>query len=316
MAIRLRRVAMCAFGERKGKPVGIRVHKVIGYGLTDIQHKRGRVVDPRLNMECIDKLRYPRYSDDGGEVGALTVSRFYKWIKCNRRLLAHLAVREGRPRESVRDHHMDEGLFLMRYLRDRKKRLRGPALHEFLATKKLSFSDAVVYEDEGGLRNVMVFRPFSCVESWSRYDDILDYVEETAFCNSRSRVRELSSLCGIYPYTGSMIRVREPSPKVRPALKKLTETEREFNSHTTHSGENDIPFRIDGGFYNQLVGRWSKKIKPYATGEFLEHLLNDWRPALPIELLWVLTYMDRKGCFNDVEAIKQSLRPVLYVYWS
>lgn len=288
--------------------MGVRVHKIIGYGLTDIKHRKGVVKDPRINMDRIDALRYAEDRDDSEE---FTVAKFYKWVICNRRRLVQISRSEGLGR-TVRDHHCDEGLFLMHYL-PRQPRYRGPARFQYLAKKDLSFHDIVTHDEECH-PNIMVFQPFTCAKAWSRYDDIIDYVEETSQYDSRDRYRDLSPLSGIYPYIGDMIRFREPDEKLIAALRELGKGSARCTQINVDS--EGLPLRLDGGLYNQLVGRWDKKQPPLAKKELLDHLLNDWRPRLPLELVWILTYMSDKGCFNDVEAIKNSLRPMLFVYWS
>jgi len=206
---------------------------------------------------------------------------------------------------------MDECLFLMHYVK--RQRFHGPALFNFLSTQILDFYDTVIYAHEFGIPNVMLFQPFGCSETWSRHDDIVDYCEETAHYNSQSRCADLGHLCGIFPYIGTMVRVRRPPAELIQVLIKFGKGA----EYTTEFSVDDegLPNQIQGGFYNQLVGRWSKNIPAVACGPMLTHLLEDWRPSLPIELLWMLTYMNDHGCFNDVEAIKQSLKPMLYVYW-
>jgi hypothetical protein len=285
--------------------MGIRVHRVIGYGLTDIQHKRGTINDSRFNMDRFDALCY-------GDEKKYTVARFLRWLRCNRRRLAQLAEKEAHRRCTPRDHKMDEGLFLMNYL-PQSPRLRGPQMFEYLKQKYLYFYKAVIYAHEFGKSNIMVFRPFGCAEEWTRYDNIIDYCEETVHYNSRSRVKSLAPLCGIYPYIGTMVRVRDPKIGLLPALEKLGR-EAEY-SPEIKVDEHGLAVALQGGFYNRLVGRWDKRQPAVAQGIFLDHLLNDWRPYLPTELLWLLTYMNDQGCFNDVEAIKRDLRPLLYVYW-
>jgi len=288
--------------------MGTRVHKVIGYGLTDVEHDDGDVTDPRINMDRIQSLRH---SED--EDGGLTVARFYRWVVCNRFRLALLASHEGRNHESVRDHRMDEGLFLMRYLP--RKRLSISERFKELEKHELSFYDAVIHAHEFGCSNVMVFLPFSSVDSWSRHDDIMDWAEESSRHGCESYYHSLDNLCGIYPYTGSMVRVRDPKIEILPVMSDIGAAAIKHKSHEVGVDDHGLPCRMMGGYYNQFVGRWAKDTPPMAKGAFLEHLLQDWRPYLPTELLWLLTYMNDKGCFNDIEEIKRSLRPILYVYW-
>jgi hypothetical protein len=295
-----------------GEVMSVRVHKVIGYGLTDIKHKCGEIVDPRFNTDALHKLLWRNWGDSE-KAGDFTVAKFLRWIACNRRRLVALSAQEGRE-VSVRNHRtLDEGIFLMHYRKER--RLWGPPLFKFLEKHKLDFSSAVISDTDGGKGNVMVFQPFSSVEEWSRSDNIVDYCEETAHFDSRSRVKSLVSLCGIFPYSGTMVRVRDPKIELLPPLSELGAISEKYKSRDTVSDKHGIPYRMVGGEYNKFVGRWARKQKPIAQGALLDHFLNDWRPMLPLELVWMLTYMNDKGCFSDVEAIKRELRPLLYVYW-
>jgi hypothetical protein len=48
----------------------------------------------------------------------------------------------------------------------------------------------------------------------------------------------------------------------------------------------------------------------------LRHLLDDWRPRVPLGVLALVEYL---GCFPDAfgpVGIVNSLRPMVYVYWA
>jgi hypothetical protein len=65
-----------------------------------------------------------------------------------------------------------------------------------------------------------------------------------------------------------------------------------------------------------LVGRWDNGTPPALEDqEIVEHLKNDWRPPLPFGILATIHYM---GCFPDIgpDSMLNSLRPMIYTYWS
>ena len=113
---------------------------------------------------------------------------------------------------------------------------------------------------------------------------------------------------GIYPYNGFMVRFRDPEPGIMDDLgdipKKLAGCLEPGESRSDGKGFTFLSARL----YGFLIER---KCSPR---RLREHLVNDWRPMLPEELIPVLFWF--KDCFTDLRTFADSLRPLLYVYWS
>lgn len=157
--------------------MGIRIHKFIGWGLTDVQTDgEYTVTDPRINAE--------RLGDLNAYEGP-TLREYRDWLDKNREKDGF-----GLPRGLLDDW----------WLRDEKAK---EGLDERLSGH---VGGCIRYNPEYGLKNVLAIRPVSC-DDWERYDDMIDWIEETYFHvedNSQyDRVEELPS--GIYPFNGAFM---------------------------------------------------------------------------------------------------------------
>lgn len=127
--------------------MGIRVHKMLGYGLTDLQVGGGRIMDARINTSS------PWATFDNMPVSL--------WEFTNRRR-SDLQLAKDDPR---------------RY---------------------------IVHDTEYGLSNVVCIRP-GWIDDWYRYDNSIDWVEETYLRGEdeaqRNWVRVLPH--GLHPWNGS-----------------------------------------------------------------------------------------------------------------
>lgn len=139
--------------------MGIRVHKVIGYGISDLKSEKYSPADERIDPDGM--LGEDRWEDD----------RF--------------------TREAYLSHLTDRSKAFKEYL-DRSKngeKIEWPESQEaFDAHLELTSLErnkdwepnySVVYSPEYGLDNVLLIVPPSCYESWTRYDNPIDYIEET-----------------------------------------------------------------------------------------------------------------------------------------
>lgn len=130
--------------------MGIRVHKLMGYGLTDVKSDKYNIADPRINPEGIFCEQEREYK----------VEDFMKFL------------RQGRRKNK---EHGFEASFEFAHLRDLKKmRVRLDPRRSF------------VYDGEYGLNNVLVVVPLSHQNEWFRYNDAIDYAEES----NRGRVEK------------------------------------------------------------------------------------------------------------------------------
>jgi hypothetical protein len=284
--------------------MGIRVNKLIGYGITDLVVPKdkdgysGTPTDPRWD--------YAKYTADwrGGEREA-SLKDFISWIKKrkNAERVLELADYEGwnygRPRADTFDKNIE--MFLMtEALKDRVKRKdhwHAPY-------------DAVIWHTEGGKPEVVLFQ---CPEhaDWHRHDSIIDYYEE----KGEGRATPLNNT-GIWPYDGFMRRFRLPTPEVATKLSAATKLLRCFALKAEKEKDGADIAALNGGEYNQFVGRWDSKLEPLIEDpDILKHLLNDWRPRVP---LGILACMEFLGCFPNLtnpDSMLNSLRPMVYVYW-
>lgn len=148
--------------------MGIRVHKVLGYGLTDVRTDDStghRITDERINPDS-SALSYD----------APPISEYREWLE---------------DRSKAGDIETDIELSM----------LRDPEPNE----RRLDLDDAVIHQGEFGLPNVLVVSP-PTFRQWSRFDDTMDWIEESYLRNptepQANRVETLRH--GIYPFIGYM----------------------------------------------------------------------------------------------------------------
>lgn len=272
--------------------MGIRVHKAIGYGLMDLAFERrdgaATMTDPRIDWRRWHK-RTRRMYDIGPK-------SFMAWVRRNWDDLLRLEAEERRePIERVREF----SLICPMLMRDFFKR-HGD----------WSLNDCVVHQDEHGLPNVLLLLPPTQAHrgegGWLRFDDTIDWIEETRVHGANHRVVDLDS-SGIYPYDGMWVKIRDVKPGTWPEQWRRPMT-------GVRSGADGLPTAMLGREYNMLVGKWDPgRIPPMAEGDLLAHLRADWRPQLPTEVLAVLWWL--RDCL-DFGTVRDALRPMLYVYWS
>lgn len=125
--------------------MGIRVHKQMGYGLTDIEYEGERITDPRINPES-------KFFSDYYDV---KVEDYVAWLK------ERLKAKEEDPL-----HYLNTDAFVIR------------DLVESAGLRKPDFHDCFAYDPEFGKANVFVLTPLGML-GWRRYDDPIDYATET-----------------------------------------------------------------------------------------------------------------------------------------
>jgi hypothetical protein len=262
--------------------MGIRVHKDLGYGVDNIKYKKEKhsasMDDPRIDREKFCDLR-EKASDLEG-------AKLLRWVEKEKEGLLDFHIKHNPFRIENPKEHVE---FDIKMIRHQFERMAKDKKHTDLGR-------GIVYEDEFGLPNVLLFTPITCPE-WRRYDDIIDYCEET-YKKDDGCVANYKFLrsSGIYPWNGRMVRFRDPKPGV---LKEGAK-------------KDDLRF-IDASTYSQLVGYWDPKLEPLAKGDALKHFQEDYRPAFPIDLMMLLWFM--KDAFKDVDSFVNELRPMIYVHW-
>lgn len=253
--------------------MGTRIHKVLGWGLTDLKKK-----DPRLTPK---RLQIP----------STPFKVFKDWMMVEENFTQVVSlVRAEYPFLNAKEAH--EKCVIDRQMTSDNTLAYG---HFPDIAKCLHFDD---YE-EGFTRKICIVPP-NCLQ-WSRSDDSLDYYTAQG---SRPTCKRLT--VGIYPWAGFVIRVRPPATPLPRPLHPLFEDERP-NRSDEHG-----PISLDPAEYSMLIGKWSRKTPPLASGALLEHLKNDFRGPLPFSLVaWVLW----SGIASNPAEFLKDLRPMLYTYW-
>lgn len=241
--------------------MGIRVRKQMGYGLTDVQHQDMRISDPRINPNN----RFIRDYDHK----AMDVVKYIAWLKEERRS----AMEGGYLNMDVMIGEMSE---------ESGKRL--PSMY-----------DAIAYDGEYGLPNVLVLTPLF-MRDWRRYDDAIDYAVET-YLHTEGEDPQVNRAdvfkYGLFPWSESWMDAR--------------------------TGE-----RIKGkDIHIWALSRWTRRGNPdhdkmrsvlaKSMGfDDLAHAEENIVPFVPEEVRDLAEYGQ---LFTDPSVCFQ-LRPMLYTYWS
>lgn len=132
--------------------MGIRIHKVLGYGLTDIYYDN-IADDPRFNP-------YGFFISEQNEKD-FPIKQFYVELEL-----------------ITRDSSAPFDLFLL------KQQIKQKELTDF--------HGVMVHDPEFGLKSVCVFIPPTEIDNWHRYDNIIDYIEACNNANGFNHVQKLS----------------------------------------------------------------------------------------------------------------------------
>lgn len=171
--------------------MGIRIHKILGYGLTDVK------TDPENGLEITDERFNPRGwfggymgDDDFNEEEHFSREGFLKYIE------------EKHDAMDKDDFDRMDYFLLKQDLEERHAEGR----------KYWDVYTSVVWDGEFGEPNIMLFVPPGS-DDWQRYDNIIDYYDPV---NSDPKDGIISSLIPIdrplWPYE-SWINIREMPPK-------------------------------------------------------------------------------------------------------
>jgi len=237
--------------------MGIRIHKRLGYGLTNVKAKDYTILDKRFNLQ--DGYFSNRDDEDTYSIEGFT---------------QHLEAAYERDKKKQGSSML---AFDVHELKDRK------------GTKRyVSLCDLICHEGEFGLPRVVMF---SCLnKGWSRWDDIIDYVEETEK-GQKNKVKVLNR--PIYPH--------------------------EFWMHKD-TGEQNFEFEGKTQPYHYIrraieMG-WDKydwdKLKEVAGIGSLEEAKEKVVPGVPEFIVELCKYLK---VFNDEKTV-YTLKPMIYTYWS
>ena len=261
----------------KERKMGLRIHKVIGYGLSDFDPDHDERLNPSQLLSAED--------------ATFTVGELLEWGQ------EHIeTLRELYPYDISIIHEAPTKMSLklgLDLLSDENKEISG--------------YDCIVFDREYGEPNVVLFIPVDNIEEWYRYDDIIDYTEETADIHElANHVKTLTT--GIYPYNHVMVRFRDP-PEGTYSNSYLSHIKSKHEEWADNKGLVRLPV----SYYSWYIGHYASDVDPLVQGKLLEHLLNDWRPTVPVSIILMIHYLELS---NDPVRLINNLRPMIYTYWS
>jgi hypothetical protein len=154
---------------------------------------------------------------------------------------------------------------------------------------------SIVYDWEFGIKNILLIIPPCHAETWFRYDDIIDYIEETFIQEQTNRYKVFDR--GIYPYDGWMNKSTGESISFQYVV-AIRREERLLKK----------TYDIDNLLYIQKgLESLSKKIGFKDYYEAKDNIV----PYIPEDVVLLCKYLQ---LFNEHKTIFE-LKPMLYVYW-
>lgn len=236
--------------------MGIRINKKLGWALTDLEYDGTRLTDGRVNQSEMFLSPPDEF-----------VPQYLDHLK---RLLAS----EGEGGDP--DFDIQGEIFSIEIALEQKKPVYWPVTHD----------------SEYGSADILLVRPVH-ETGWSRYDDPLDYADETTAhpeCGPR-----VVPLDGIYPYTGIYIDSRDGRILDRTARRLIQRMAQKWDEE-------------GGAKYRDAADHLSRSLGFDDAGQALALMA----PMIPGD---VRRFAGWAGLFTGPDVWLQ-LRPVLYVYWS
>jgi hypothetical protein len=238
--------------------VGIRVHKVLGYGLTDVKTRKWKIADGRINSKS------PLFDYDT----EATFDNYIDWLK------EKYSTDESR----TASFNMD-----MWYVREREEE----GFDWYKKTGAFTFCD-LIHRGENTMKNVLLIRPLAASD-WSRYDDPIDWIEET-YDREDGQSNWYKTLSdGIFPYSGTYM-----------------------NAHT---GEG-----VKDGMELHRCFTWEGWDKLYNVDALVKACgfadVDDARQNLVPKVPASIRDLCEWGKLFTRDDVWRQLRPMLYTYWS
>lgn len=263
--------------------MSVHIHKVLGYGIADLQTEGDEITDPRVDWD--------QFSHNWSQWDAWTAQDLWEWLQIpsiKARVLKWAAEESPHLQDSEFSYKILTSL-LGRYVKE------SQYLHPL--------QECIHWDSESENPKNMVFR---CPDhdDWYRVGNIIDHYEGQDIQGPAEGVRMLDT-SGIYPYTNGFIRFREPPKALQDRLEKVRESLRKETPGL-------LSGFLRGHEYNILVGKWDPKMGPMVPYDLLMHLEQDWRPCLPLSIVVMMEFL---GCFPGRD-MRNSLRPMIYTYWS
>ena len=149
--------------------MGLKINKILGYGLIDLETKGYEITDTRVNPEGFMGANYQHREERWSVSGFLEF-----WEK----EISSVDL-------PITDFHLTKMAF------DQKGK-KPDELHY-----------SVIHRTEYGDSKVLCVVPPSCRDRWHRHDDIIDYTEDTEVYEQQNRLITLP--WGIWPWIGSFM---------------------------------------------------------------------------------------------------------------
>ena len=257
--------------------IGIRIHKVMGYGITDLQldDEGNAIIDPRVSPEAAD----------GEHLWDLKLTDYQRWLKEQ----SDDFVAEGG--DLSRSEFATSDLIYMNYTEAAKERVAKDR-----ATDYFTLLNGYDGEDYNG-KGVLLVRPFA-MDDWKRYADPIDYAEDgiwqqTKYGRYEGPVTNVQLLrSSPYPYDGRWWDVR---------------TGQRVDSDTWIFIGNMLSMKEDPDRH-RVVELLAQKL----GYESYEEALCWVQPEVPSNVRHLL---DWSGVLPNSEDYR-SLRPMILTYWS
>jgi len=166
--------------------MGIRIHKVMGYGLVDVKHNDDDcIVDDRFNPKS--------FLIDYNQENIYSAKKYLSWLQ----------KRHEKTAVDINSQKTDDNTTVDWFREfDLTWEIGNVEKSEFWKP-----DDNFTYASEFGLPNVVTVTPLCSLKQWQRYDDDIDYVEETLKLHEDENFEANHvTLCDspIYPYTSWM----------------------------------------------------------------------------------------------------------------
>jgi hypothetical protein len=229
--------------------MGIRIHKMLGYGLTDVRTKKFTIADPRFNPKFVENLADWTH----------TIEEFCHFVEkassgWEDRILPQMIREQGIP--------LRESPFTW-----------------------------IHHDAEFGLPKVLCVVPPDMCSQCNRYDDLIDWTEESQNNGSINRVQLLPS--PHFPYNGTFMN--------RASGERYTGEQRDIAGFFHRWSRGSSP--------NPTLARACAKRLGFSTVREAKKTIVPWVPTA-VTLLCKFLKMFRE------ESTVFQLRPMLYVYWS
>jgi len=267
--------------------MGIRVHKVLGYGLTDVVYDgaRWKLTDPRFKRNCalLAGGDGDEAWDDNGRFGVKAWKQFLR--------AKHDALGKRACFMSAHVHLM------LRWLENQEGPRRRPSWLPI---------NCVHHEPEFGKSEVMVIVPpeYSMVaEGWSRHDDAIDYIEETAHREQMTRW-EVYRWGPVYPYSGWL----DARTGRRLGYCRKHEDVTAFVWHIDYLISKFNDYARPDKLKDKLLRKIVKQMGFKNIREAYQNII----PEVPDGVKLICEFLN---LFRKRRTVLQ-LRPMLYVYWA